>query len=249
MKTPGHRFKNKTKGIASSHSCTVEVLTARCWVFNTLSESFRGDTVTEGKFSNKFPPGSGSPCFANGCRLDELTRYPFDNPQREILGWADLCVSPCLQHILLSGTAVDESQLWDRSKRTWAEGTLIYSRLKQKTTLDKRTWEVEKEWETFAFSCSYSNGKARCLGLVFLFTIACSVQSRVGLPLLQISRWLLPYLTPIYRLLCMTLYSPTLRWTETLKKKKKSGRRKDLDKTPLLATWSKSLSLTFTDKM
>lgn len=52
MKTPGHKFKNKIKGIASSHSCTVEVLTARHWGFNTFSESLRGGSVTGGKFTH-----------------------------------------------------------------------------------------------------------------------------------------------------------------------------------------------------
>lgn len=212
MKTPGHRFKNKTKRIACSESCTVEVLTARHWGFNTFSESLRGGTVTEGKFTHvvhqQIPSWFWKSLFCkwlqirwgnceNSCPFLILTRHPLWHCQREILGWADLCVSSCLQHILLSGTAVDESQLWDRSDRTWAEGMLTCSRLKKKTTLDKMPWEVDKEREIFAFSCLYSSGKARALGLVFLFTIACSVQSTIGLSPLQINRWSLPYLISI----------------------------------------------------
>lgn len=101
-------------------------------------------------------------------------------------------------------------------------------RLKQKITLDKRSWEAVKKWETVVVLCSYSNpcahGKARDLGLVFFFTIAHSVQSKVRLPPLQISRWLLPYLTAIYSLLWVILDGPILRWTETLKKKARGGR-------------------------
>lgn len=102
-------------------------------------------------------------------------------------------------------------------------------RLKQKIALDKRPWEVEKKWETFVVSCLYSNPcahrKARGLGLVFFFTIAHSVQCTVGLPPLQISRWLLPYLTSIYSLRWVILDGPTLRQTETFKKKKRGGGR------------------------
>lgn len=92
MKTPGHRFKNKTKGIASSCSCTVEVLTARHWGFNTFSESLRGGTVTEGKFTHvvhqQIPSWLWKALFCkwlqigwgnceNSCPFLILTRYPF----------------------------------------------------------------------------------------------------------------------------------------------------------------------------
>lgn len=100
MKTPGHRFKNKTKRIACSESCTVEVLTARYWGFNTFSESLRGGTVTEGKFTHvvhqQIPSRFWKSLFCkwlqirwgnceNSCPFLILTRHPLWHCQREYL--------------------------------------------------------------------------------------------------------------------------------------------------------------------
>lgn len=189
MKTPGHRFKNKTKGIASSHCYTVEVLTARCWGFNAFSESLRGGTVTEGKFTHvahqQIPSWLWKTLFCKwlqtrwgNCENPVLFSYELGTPSgivRDTWLGRPLCerapstvpVRCCSGRVSAVGQ-VRENLGWRQAGMFWAEGMLTCSRLKKRTTMDKRPWEAEKKWETFPFPCLYGSGKARALGLVFL---------------------------------------------------------------------------------